>query len=81
MSLSGLNSLLRIADIEVLESGYVDVPIWFDTVVSLAEVAGSSSKKPLQIRFPAWLLSVEQLTMPFGKIMAHYVYSLGKKES
>jgi len=81
MSLPGLNSLFQTVNLEVLEAGYVDAPIWFDTAVSLAEVAGSSSKKYLKFQLPEWLLSVERLTMPFGKIMAHYVYSLGKKES
>jgi len=74
MNLRGLQATFQEARVKVLEAGFIDIPIWFDTVVTLAELVGSSSRRPLRLPFTQHLLSVEKLTMPFGKIMAHHVY-------
>ena len=80
MSLKGLEAIFVEAEVKVLEAGYVDAPLWFDTVVTLTELAGSSSRRPLRIPFTSNLLSVERLTLPFGKVMAHHVYVFGSVE-
>ncbi len=80
MSLKGLEAIFQEAKIEVLEEGYIDAPLWFDTVVTLTEMAGSSSRKSLRVPFTHHLLSVEKLTMRFSKVMAHHVYAFGSKE-
>lgn len=80
MSLRGLQAIFQEAKIEILEAGYIDAPLWFDTVVTLTELAGSSTRKPLKLPFTHHLLSVEKLTMRFSKIMAHHVYAFGSKE-
>lgn len=77
MNLKGLQAIFQEGKIKVLEAGYIDAPIWFDTVVTLVELAGSSSRRPLRIPFTHHLLAIEKITMQFSRVMAHHAYSFG----
>lgn len=79
MNLRGLKAIFQEAKVKILEAGYIDAPIWFDTVVTLTELAGSSTRRPLRLPFTHNLLAVEKLMMPFSFIMAHHAYAFGSK--
>ena len=77
MNLRGLNLFLQREGIRVLESGYVDCPPWPDTVVTLAELFGGSSRKVMRVPFDQRLLQFEKLTMNFSRVMAHHCWAFG----
>lgn len=79
MTLDGLRTSFHGAGIKVLEMGYIDVPPWPDTVVTLTELLGSSSRKCMKLPFPKPLLYFEKLGRKLGKFLAHHLYVFGEK--
>jgi hypothetical protein len=81
MTMNGVTNLLHSARVKVIEKGYIDAPLWPDTVVPLAELFGSthqSTTGSLRLPFSKKMLYVEKLTLHFGKVLAHHIYVFGK---
>lgn len=78
MNLRGLTHFFQRENLHILESGYVDCPPWPDTVVTLTELFGGSSRKVMRVPFDERLLLFERLTMKVPLVMAHHCWVLGK---
>jgi hypothetical protein len=82
MTLKGLQKLFEEADLKPLESGYIDIPLWPDTVVTLKELLGAKKREVIYVKPPIkllyTLLSIEQILYP-KIILAHHCYMLGEK--
>jgi hypothetical protein len=79
MSISGLEKLFKNAGLKIVESGYVDLPPFFDTVVTVKEFLGSKSQRdvlkiPINVK---GLLPFERISCP-KRILAHHCYVVGK---
>jgi len=82
MTLKGLHKLFEEANLRLLESGYIDIPLWPDTVVTLRELLGSKKREIIYIKPPIRLLyileNLEKILYP-KIILAHHCYVLGEK--
>jgi len=82
MALSGLTYLFESAGLEPIERGYIDIPPWPDTVVTLQELLGASQRRALPIRVNftdfIWLMQFEDL-LKIRKVFAHHCYILARK--
>lgn len=82
MTLSGLRQLFVQAGLKILESGYVDIPPWPDTVVTLRELLGAEKRQVIYIKpslkFLYILVNLEDILYP-KSIFAHHCYVLGEK--
>ena len=78
MSVQGLASLFFSAGIEVYEAGYIDMPPWPDTVVTIKQLFGSRDREvikvPINVRH---LLPFERIAYP-RRIFAHHCYVFGR---
>jgi len=83
MVLKGLVDLFKRADLEIVEAGYMDVPPWPDTVVTLKELFGSKRRGtlriPINVRTLITLMNVEEILKP-RFIFAHHCYVFGRKK-
>jgi hypothetical protein len=82
MTLKGLQELFKEAGIRIVEKGYVDIPIWPDTVVTLRELLGAKKRGIIYIK-PSMkmlytLVNLEKILYP-KIIFAHHCYVLGEK--
>lgn len=75
MTLGGLIGLFERSGLTVLEKGYIDIPIWLDTVFYVSEIFGSRRPVPMRIPMPRRLVSLEDLWPGwFRKVQAHHLY-------
>jgi len=76
MMLDGLINLFERSGLTVLEKGYVDIPIWLDTVVHVSEIFGSRKPMPLRMPMPRQLVYLENLWPTwFKRVQAHHIYA------
>ena len=79
MGLHGIRKLFKENNILIIESGYIDIPPFPDTVVTVKEFFGSKSRDVLKIPVDVKkLLPFEQIAHPHW-IWAHHCYILGVK--
>jgi hypothetical protein len=79
MSIHGLWKLFNKAGLVILESGYVDIPPFPDTVVTIKEFFGSKSREVLKIPGDMKkLLPFEERAFPKW-LWAHHCYVIGEK--
>jgi hypothetical protein len=82
MCVEGLKSLFKNAGLKILDAGYVDIPPFPDTVVTVKEFFfGSTSRNVLKIPVNIrGLLPFERIGYP-RRIVAHHCYVLGVKQN
>jgi len=82
MCIEGLKSLFKNAGLKILDSGYVDIPPFPDTVVTVKEFfSGSTTRGVLKIPVNVkGLLPFERIGYP-RRVIAHHCYVLGVKRS
>lgn len=83
MNLRGLIKLFEDVDLRIIESGYIDIPPWPDTVVTIKELLGYERRNTMKIPFLNFkkllaLMSIEKILVP-KFIFAHHSYVLGEK--
>jgi len=79
MSVQGLRKLFESAGLKILESGFIDLPPWGDTVVTIKEFFGMKGREVLKIPIDVrWLLPFELIAFP-KKIFAHHCYVFARK--
>jgi|YelNatPaOPRAMG01_1025707.scaffolds.fasta_scaffold09884_5 hypothetical protein len=78
MKINGLIKLFEWADLKVLEYGYIDIPPWPDTVVTIKQFFGKKSWEPIEFKVNIRpLLIFEKVLLPKA-IFAHHCYILGQ---
>lgn len=82
MCIEGLKSHFKNAGLKILDAGYVDIPPFPDTVVTVKEFFfGSTTRGVMKIPVNVKkLLPFEHIGYP-RKIVAHHCYVLGEKQS
>lgn len=79
MSNLGLNEIFRAANLKLLEIGYMDVPPWPDTIVTIKQFFGVKEWEVLRIPVDVRpLLPFERVAAP-KRILAHHCFALGVK--
>ncbi len=81
MCIHGLEEFFKNAGMRITESGYVDLPPFFDTVVTVKELFGSKGhrdvlKIPINVK---GLLPFERISFP-KRILAHHCYVVAEKQ-
>lgn len=79
MSVQSLIWLFKYAGLEILESGYIDLPPWPDTIVTIKQLFGVKERSVLKIPIDVGqLLPFERIAFP-KRIAAHHCYIFGEK--
>lgn len=79
MSSRGLITLFENAKLQILESGYMDLPPFPDTVVTIKEFFGSKSRDVLRIPINVQKLVAFERIAFSKRIIAHHCYVFGSK--
>jgi hypothetical protein len=78
MRINGLIELFKWADLKILEYGYIDIPPWPDTVVTIKQFFGRKSWEPIELKIDVRpLLIFEKILRPRA-LFAHHCYILGQ---
>jgi len=77
MTKNGIELLFRRNDLRIVESGYIDICPWFDTVVTIKELFGRKRREVIRLPFPKQILAFENLARPVARIWAHHIWCLG----
>lgn len=79
MKINGLIKLFESAKLKILEYGYMDIPPWFDTVVTVRQLFSVNSDwAPLEIKVDVKPLIVFESVLKPKSIFAHHCYILGQ---
>jgi hypothetical protein len=80
MRLTGLLRWFEYAGFDILESGYIDIPPWPATVVTIKQFFGRKSWEPIDLKVDIRpLLAFEKIAWP-KSVLAHHLYVLGRIE-